>query len=219
MPGRSPTATFATVPALSHEPFVSVVVPAHLADSSQAAFVPAALDCLLAQTLTDWEAVVVDDGSPLPVEPLLPSDPRIRLLRHDRNRGLGAALNTGLDATTAGYVAYLPVDDLIVPEHLAVLAAALDCDAEAALAVAGVRHSYNRYSPGRIEGRPLQLVQVMHRRTDDRWVEREEPAFLRGLHARAVAGVDRQDARHGAAAPAPARSGRPVRVGGGVLPV
>jgi hypothetical protein len=155
-------------------PAVSVVVPAHLADASQAAFLPAALDALLAQTLQDWEAVVVDDGSPLPVEPLLPHDPRVRLARHDRNRGLGTALNTGLDATTAPYVAYLPVDDLIVPEHLATLAAALDGDSTAGLAVAGVRHSYNRYATGRIEGRPLQLVQVMHRRTPDRWVERAE---------------------------------------------
>jgi hypothetical protein len=153
---------------------VSVVVPAHLADASQAAFLPAALDCLLAQTLQDWEAVVVDDGSPLPVEPLLPTDARIRLVHHDRNRGLGAALNTGLDASTAGYVAYLPVDDLVVPEHLATLVAALDADSDAGLAVAGVRHSYNRYATGRIEGRPLQLVQVLHRRTADRWVERSE---------------------------------------------
>ncbi len=174
MPGRSRTATFRDVSDLSPEPVVSVVVPAHLADTSQAAFLPAAMDCLLAQTLCDWEAVVVDDGSPLPVEPLLPSDPRIRLLRHDRNRGLGAALNSGLDATAAGYVAYLPVDDLIAPEHLASLAAALDADDAAALAVTGVRHSYNRHAPGRIEGRPLQLVQAMHRRTEDRWVEREE---------------------------------------------
>jgi hypothetical protein len=151
-----------------------VIVPAHLADTSQAAFLSAAMDCLLAQTLQDWEAVVVDDGSPRPVEPLLPHDRRIRLVRHDRNRGLGSALNTGLDATTAPYVAYLPVDDLIVPEHLATLASALDADSTAGLAVTGVRHSYNRYATGRIEGRPLQLVQVMHRRGSDRWVEREE---------------------------------------------
>jgi hypothetical protein len=37
--------------------------------------------------------VVVDDGSPLPVGPLVPEDPRLRLVRHDGNRGLGAALN------------------------------------------------------------------------------------------------------------------------------
>jgi hypothetical protein len=156
------------------EPLVSVVIPAYLADATAAAFLPAALDCLLAQTLTRWEAVVVDDGSPLPVEPHLPADPRLRLVRHEQNRGLGTALNTGLDATTAGYVTYLPADDLVAPDHLATLAAALDAADDAALVVAGIRHSYNRYASARIEGRPLQLVQVMHRRTPDRWVEREE---------------------------------------------
>jgi glycosyltransferase involved in cell wall biosynthesis len=161
-------------------PVVSVVVPAWLPDATASAFLPAALESLLAQTLTDWEAVVVDDGSPLPVAPLVPEDPRLTVVRHPRNLGLGAALNTGLDATGAPYVAYLPHDDLWTPEHLATLVAALDAEAGAALAVAGVRHHYNRYTEGRdgrngrIEGRPLQLVQVAHRRTPDRWLERAE---------------------------------------------
>jgi glycosyltransferase involved in cell wall biosynthesis len=162
-------------------PAVRVVVPVHL-DATTAGFLPAALDCLLAQRFTDWEAVVVDDGSPLPVEPLLPADPRLRLVATGRNLGLGAALNAGLDAEAAGgvaaeaapYVAYLPADDLWTPEHLATLVAALERDGSAVLAVAGVRHHYNRYAEGRIEGEPLQLVQVLHRRTTDRWVERGE---------------------------------------------
>ena len=155
-------------------PDVTVVVPVHLADPTAAAFLPGALASLLGQSLENWEAVVVDDGSSLPVAPLLPADARIRLLRSEANRGLGAALNTGLDAARAAYVAYLPGDDLLAPEHLATLAATLDAEPEAVLAVAGVRHSYNRYAVGRIEGEPLQLVQAMHRRTDDRWVERAE---------------------------------------------
>jgi glycosyltransferase involved in cell wall biosynthesis len=155
-------------------PVISVVVPAWLPDATATAFLPAALESLLAQTLTDWEAVVVDDGSPLPVTPLVLDDPRVRVVRHDRNRGLGAALNSGLHATSAPLVAYLPHDDVWTPEHLETLVAALDADPSAALAVAGVRHSYNRYSLARIEDRPLQLVQVAHRRTADRWVERAE---------------------------------------------
>jgi hypothetical protein len=158
----------------NRSPRVCVVVPVYLPDAAAAAFLPAAIDSLLSQRLRDWEAVVVDDGSREPVEPLLPADPRLRLLRHDRNRGLGAALNTGLDATTALYVAYLPADDLVTADHLETLAAALDTDPSVVLAVAGVRHHYNRYATARIDGEPLQLVQVMHRRTADRWVEREE---------------------------------------------
>jgi glycosyltransferase involved in cell wall biosynthesis len=152
---------------------VAVVVPVHLDDAS-AAFLPTALACLLEQTREDWEAVVVDDGSLVPVEPLLPDDARVRLVRHDRNLGLGSALNTGLERTSAPYVTYLPADDLLAPEHLATLTAALDASPDAVLAVAGVRHHYNRYAQGRIDGEPLQLVQVMHRRTPDRWLERDD---------------------------------------------
>ena len=154
-------------------PAVSVVVPVH-ADVTTASFLPAALTSLLAQRLTAWEAVVVDDGSPEPVEGLLPEDARLRVVRHERNRGLGAALNSGLEATSAPLVAYLPADDLIAPDHLETLVSALQADPAASMAVAGVRHHYNRYAAGRIEGEPVQLVQVMHRRTTDRWVERAE---------------------------------------------
>jgi glycosyltransferase involved in cell wall biosynthesis len=153
---------------------VAVLVPVYLADATTSSFLPGALASLLAQQMTDWEAVIVDDGSPHSVRPLLPEDPRLRLVRSDRNQGLGAALNLGLAATSAPYVAYLPADDLLAPEHLETLAAALDANPEAVLALSGVRHSYNRYATARIEGQPLQLVQVMHRRTEDRWLEREE---------------------------------------------
>ncbi len=151
-------------------PVVAVVLPVHDA----ASWLPTALSSLLAQWLEDWEAVVVDDGSAIPVAPLVPEDPRLRLVVHGRNRGLGAALNTGLEATSAPYVAYLPADDVWSPKHLSSLVAALEGAPDAGLAVAGVRHSYNRYAQGRIEGEPLQLVQVAHRRTADRWTEREE---------------------------------------------
>ena len=171
---RSPESPEPARPPEPRAPAVTVVVPVHLRDATSAAFLPGTLASLLAQSLADWEAVVVDDGSPVPVAPLLPVDPRIRLLHSARNLGLGAALNRGLDEARGSYLAYLPGDDLLAPEHLATLAAALDADASAVLAVAGVRHSYNRYADGRIEGSPLQLVQAMHRRTDDRWVEREE---------------------------------------------
>jgi hypothetical protein len=156
---------------------VAVVVPVYADGTTAAAFLPRALESLLAQTLRDWEAVLVDDGSPLPVAEVAAEylhDPRVTLVTLAANRGLGAALNAGLAATTAPYVAYLPADDVFYAEHLASLAAALAAAPGASLAIAGVRHSYNRYAPGRIDGEPIQLVQAMHRRTGDRWVERSE---------------------------------------------
>ncbi|MDP9417314.1 MAG: glycosyltransferase family 2 protein, partial [Actinomycetota bacterium] len=154
-------------------PRVAVIVPSYEAQ----AFLPRALDSLLAQTYDDWEAVLVDDGSPTPVadvaKPWL-EDPRIRLEQLPDNTGLGRALNVGLDASSAPYVTYLPADDVLHADHLASLAAALDAEPGAVLAISGVRQSYNRYADGRIPGEPIQLVQAMHRRTADRWVERAE---------------------------------------------
>jgi len=151
---------------------VAVVVPVH----DQEAWLPAALHSLRAQTLTDWECVVVDDGSPGDVLAALgdaADDPRVRVERLADNGGLGAALNRGLDLTTAPYVAYLPADDVLLADHLATLVAALDGAPSAPLAVAGVRHEGGTAS-GRIEGEPLQLVQVAHRRSAERWTERAE---------------------------------------------
>ena len=152
---------------------VTVVVPVH----DQEAWLPGAVHSLLAQSLTDWECVVVDDGSPGDVRAALGSaldDPRVRLEQLPVNGGLGAALNRGLDATSAPFVAYLPADDLYFTDHLATLVDALEAAPEAPLAVAGVRHDATQTAPGRIAGEPLQLVQVLHRRTEDRWVERAE---------------------------------------------
>jgi hypothetical protein len=147
-------------------PRVAVVVPVH----DQAAFLGRALGSLLAQRLTDWEAVVVDDGSRDDPLSVVPRDPRLRTVRLDLNGGLGAALNCGIDATTAPFVAYLPADDAWDADHLQLLERALS---DATLAWSGVR-----WLRGTTTGAPddhcLQLVQVAHRRTGDRWVERDE---------------------------------------------
>jgi len=154
-------------------PRISIVMPTF----DQEDFLPGAVASLLDQSLADWELVVVDDGSPGDVAVALGSaldDERVTLVRHAENAGLGAALNRGLDATSGPYVAYLPSDDLMHAGHLKALARALDRHPEAVLAHAGVQYADAQVAPGRIEGEPLQLVQVMHRRTADRWTERAE---------------------------------------------
>ncbi len=157
-------------------PRVSVVMPVF----NGAAFVRRALHSLRAQTFADWELIVVDDGSTDGtgglIAPDLEGDPRLRYHRLDTNRGLGAALNAGLDRARAPLIAYLPCDDLYHRDHLAALVACLDGDPGIVLAYAGVRHGYNRHAEGRIDGEPLQLVQVLHRRPaqGERWLERGE---------------------------------------------
>lgn len=152
---------------------VSVVMPTY----DQDAFLPAAVHSVRSQSLADWELVIVDDGSPGDTAASLGDaleDPRITLLTLPRNMGLGAALNRGLEATAAPYVAYLPSDDTYFAQHLATLADALDAHPGAPLACAGIRHHEHQVAIGRIAGEPLQLAQVMHRRTAERWLERSE---------------------------------------------
>lgn len=154
-------------------PRVSVVMPTF----EQEPFIRRALDSLLAQTLDDWELLVVDDGSrdgtAAALAPWL-RDPRIRLVRLGRNGGLGHAINTALELARAPLVAYLPSDDLYYRDHLARLAAALDGQPDAVLAFSGLRHHYNRQADGVLPGGWLQLVQCMHRRCAVRWTERDE---------------------------------------------
>ena len=88
-------------------PRVSVLIPTY----DHAAFLPRALDSLLAQREQRWEAIVVEDGSPDDtrevVRPYL-DDPRFSYHRFADNRGLGAALSAAQARATAPYVAYLP---------------------------------------------------------------------------------------------------------------
>src|SRR5947209_5721465 len=141
-------------------PRISVLMPTY----KQEPFIRRAISSLLAQTLADWELLIVDDGSPdgtgAAVAPYL-ADPRVTYHRLEHNRGLGVALNWALDHSTAPLVAYLPSDDVYYADHLATLAARLSADPGAVLAYSGVRHHYNRTAPGIIDGYPLQPVQAL----------------------------------------------------------
>jgi glycosyltransferase involved in cell wall biosynthesis len=154
-------------------PIVSVLMPTFRHE----AFIAGAIGSLLAQTEDRWELIVIDDGSPDDTALVLrefSSDPRIRSIRLPRNVGLGRALNVGLQAACASLIAYLPSDDLWHADHLASLLASFDEHPGAALVYSGVRYQYNRHAEGQIPGEPLQLVQVLHLRTPDRWIERSE---------------------------------------------
>jgi CDP-glycerol glycerophosphotransferase len=99
-------------------PLVSVVVPAY----DVAAYLPACLDSVLAQTHRALEVVVVDDGSPddsaAIAERYAERDPRVRLLRQ-ANRGLGGARNAGAALATGDFLAFLDADDELPREAIA----------------------------------------------------------------------------------------------------
>ena len=154
-------------------PAVSILMPTY----EQSRFIARALDSLLAQTLQNWEAIIIDDGSRDDTgQAVLPylDDARIHYRALPENRGLGRAMNEGLAAARAPLIAYLPSDDVYYRDHLQGLAACLEKNPHAILAYSGVRHHYSRQAAGRIPGFPLQPVQCLHRKSAARWTEREE---------------------------------------------
>jgi glycosyltransferase involved in cell wall biosynthesis len=154
-------------------PRISILMPTY----NQATFIVRSLKSLYAQSMPDWELLIVDDHSlddtAVQLQPFL-NDFRIRYFRLKTNSGLGAALNFGLERAQSPLIAYLPSDDVYYPEHLQTLIDLLDQNPDAVMAYSGVRHHYNRTAPGQIPGYPIQLVQAAHRATLHRWVERDE---------------------------------------------
>lgn len=94
-----------------------------------------AIASVRAQTIDDWELVVVDDAGPEPVDALVASfgDPRIRSVRHRGNLGLTGNWNSCLALTRAPLVTLLHQDDRLLPTYAArMLAAAQASPASAA---------------------------------------------------------------------------------------
>lgn len=96
---------------------VSVIMPAY----NVAPYVGAAIESVLAQTVTDWELLVTDDGSTdgtaAIVRRFAARDARIRLLQQP-NGGLSSARNCALRAATGEFLAILDSDDLWEPAYL-----------------------------------------------------------------------------------------------------
>jgi CDP-glycerol glycerophosphotransferase len=106
-------------------PRLSVIIPVYNVER----YVGACLDSLLAQQVEDFEAIVVDDGSPdgslAIAEAYAERDPRIRIIRQP-NGGLGSARNTGIDHACGEFLAFLDSDDMVTPDGYARLLAALE---------------------------------------------------------------------------------------------
>lgn len=97
-------------------PLVSVIMPVYNGEH----FITEAIDSVLAQTLSDWELIVVDDGSTDETPEVLKRyvDPRILTIRQE-NKGEGGARNTGLDIAHGVFIGFLDADDLYLPNSLA----------------------------------------------------------------------------------------------------
>ena len=99
---------------------ISIIVPVYNTEP----YLPQCLDSILAQTYTDLEILLIDDGSTDRCGEICNQyaarDPRIRVF-HTENRGLSAARNLGLDQAKGDYIGFVDSDDWIEPDMYEVL--------------------------------------------------------------------------------------------------
>lgn len=122
-------------------PLVSVIIPAYNAEP----YLRRALDSLTNQTLTDWEAVCIDDGAADATGAILDEyaarDTRF-IVRHTPNGGAARARNLALQVVRGEFITMLDADDWLEPEALQKLSTALRDTPEAELAVCNaLRHT------------------------------------------------------------------------------
>lgn len=95
---------------------VSVIVRTY----NRAYVIMDALKSIAKQACAPWEIIVVDDGSTDNTRDVVNAfnGSRVRYLRHEQNRGVAAACNTGIEAATGDLIAFLDSDDVWTPEYL-----------------------------------------------------------------------------------------------------
>ena len=98
------------------EPLVSVIIPTY----NRANSLLRAVGSVLKQTYTNFELIIIDDGSTDNTEEVIRKfeDNRIVFIKHEFNRGGSYARNTGVKASNGGCIAFLDSDDEWVPHKL-----------------------------------------------------------------------------------------------------
>ena len=99
------------------KPLLSIIVPVYDVER----YLPKCIDSILAQTFTDFELILVEDGSPDNCPALCDAaaekDARVRVI-HQKNGGLSAARNAGLDVARGEYIGFVDSDDFVLPQYL-----------------------------------------------------------------------------------------------------
>ncbi|MCT7984809.1 glycosyltransferase family 2 protein [Laspinema sp. A4] len=118
-------------------PIISVIVPAYNAEKT----IVETLHSVQNQTFSDWEVLMIDDGSSDRTLQIVTElkDPRIQVFSYP-NAGVAVARNHGIMKATGDYIAFLDADDLWTPDKLELQLRVLQDNPEA-----GVAYSWNYY--------------------------------------------------------------------------
>jgi glycosyltransferase involved in cell wall biosynthesis len=101
---------------MSYSQRVSVIIPTY----NHAHYIGRAINSVLNQTYRDFELIVVDDASTDQTQRILEqmNDKRIKIIRHENNKGAPAARNTGIKASEGEFIGFLDDDDEWLPKKL-----------------------------------------------------------------------------------------------------
>ena len=112
------------------QPIVSVIMAVHNGEG----YLDDAVKSILSQTFSDFEFIIIDDGSTDGTAALLKeferSDRRIRLYWNEKNLGLSQSLNIGLGFARGEYIVRMDADDISLPERLRKQVEYMECHAD-----------------------------------------------------------------------------------------
>ncbi|TAK13057.1 MAG: glycosyltransferase family 2 protein [Anaerolineae bacterium] len=146
-------------------PVVTVLMSVY----NSAATVGATVESILAQTFADFEFLIVDDASTDESAQVLAGydDPRLRIVRNERNLGLTASLNRGLEMAQGTFIARMDADDVSRPRRLAKQVAYLNANPDVGMVgswvqTIGERNEVWRYPTRHEDIRAEMLFNAVH---------------------------------------------------------
>lgn len=104
------------MPRLKKNPKITVLMPVYNGEK----YLKEAIDSILNQTFTDFEFLIINDGSTDNSEEIIKSykDPRIKLIKNEENLGIIKTLNKGLDLAKGKYIIRMDADDISLSKRL-----------------------------------------------------------------------------------------------------
>jgi glycosyltransferase involved in cell wall biosynthesis len=160
-----------------HTPFFTVIICTY----NRAQLLSRALDSLLCQSETDWEALIVNDGSTdttyTVASEYMRKESRLRYLEH-HNAGVGYSRTVGIHAAFGQYCTFLDSDDEYLPHHLASRRAMLDAQPHTDILHGGVEVLGNPFVADRHD--PTKLIHISDCVMEGTMVIRRETALRLG---------------------------------------
>jgi glycosyltransferase involved in cell wall biosynthesis len=140
-------------------PEITVLMPVYNASE----YVRKTIDSILNQTFTDFEFLIINDGSSDDSEEIIKSysDPRIRLVNNEKNLKLIATLNRGINLAQGKYIARMDADDICLPTRLEKQYKVMEEDPEIALCGTGIKMMGKKFFQPIVITDPERIRNVM----------------------------------------------------------